>query len=228
MSTSDPLQHGNVDEAISYARRCLQQKLVPELTYHNLTHTFEHVMPAALDLADRCGVSREEKDLLAVAVAFHDIGWIVKGKGHERIGADMARQKLPTFGFSTLQVERIVSMILATQMPHQPTSLLDSILIDADMAILSRDDFWLCNDELRAELELLGTHLSDSEWLESQLAFLEVHRYFTLVAVADREKVKQKHILELRQRLEDCYSKREGSLNEYTLTDSLEHSENDG
>ena len=228
MSGENQLKNGNVDEAIAYARQCMEQKLMPELRYHNLTHTFEHVMPAALELADLCGVSQEEKQLLMVAVAFHDTGWIFKGHGHERISAALARKKLPALGFSKRQVDRITSMILATQMPHQPTCLLDSILIDADMAILSRDDFWLCNDELRAELELLGEPLSDSEWYESQLAFLEKHRYFTNVAIAGREQAKQKHILELHQRLEACYAEAERPLNGHTPIESLVKSESDG
>jgi uncharacterized protein len=216
-----------VVEAISYARRCLKQKLIPELTYHNLTHTFEHVLPAAMDLADRCGVTQEEKELLAVAVAFHDIGWIVQGPGHERIGARMARQKLPDFGFTNRHIERITAMILATRLPHRPTCLLERILIDADMTILTRDDFWECNRELRDELEVLGQPLSDRQWYKIQLAFLETHRYFTDVAVAEREQVKQQHILELRRRLAACEAEPDLPLNRRSQDESLVQSEND-
>lgn len=215
---------GNVDEAISYARQCLQQQLAPELTYHNLAHTFEQVMPAAMNLAERYGVSQEEKDLLAVAVAFHDIGWIVQGPGHERIGADLARQKLPSFGFSERQIERIATLILATQMPHQPKDLLENILVDADLAILSRDDFWECNARLRAETEMLGNSMSDCQWYENQLAFFEAHRFFTDGALDDRDQVKQQHVFEMRRRLAICEA---GSSNGQSRANPLVKSEND-
>jgi uncharacterized protein len=204
VSGDEQLSGGNVKGAIVYARQCMQQELAPELTYHNMTHTFEHVMPAAMELADLCGVSPEEKDLLAVAVAFHDLGWIVQGRGHEQLGAEMARRQLPAFGFNDQQIDSIVSMILATRMPPRSTCLLDSIIIDADMAILSRDDFRSCNNQLRMEIEALGEPLSDRQWYESQLAFLEQHRYFTDVAAAHYEPIKQQHILELRHSLDDC------------------------
>jgi len=228
VSDKDPLQNSSVKQAIDYARQCMENKLIPELTYHNLTHTFDQVMPAAMELADKVGVSSEEKALLAVAVAFHDIGWIVKGQGHELIGAKIARKKLPEFGFSDQQIKSITTMIMATRMPHQPTCLLDEILIDADMAILSRDDFWLCNDLLRAELEVLGEPITDHQWYKNQLAFLEKHRYFTDVDVAPREQVKQKHKRELKQRLVACDPEQGRSKNGKSPSGSLVKSERDG
>ena len=228
MSTINRPNYGDVAEAIHYARQCLKEKLPPQLTYHNLKHTFEHVLPAAMDLADRCGLTQEEKDLLAVAVAFHDIGWIVQGTGHERIGADMARKELPDFGFTEQQIERIASMILATKLPHQPTCLLDSIMIDADMAVLSRDDFWHCNGELRCEVELLGETMSDRLWYEGQLSFLEAHHYFTEAAVAAYEPAKQEHILELRHLLETSEAEADLPQTRLSPAESLVESENDG
>lgn len=228
MSEVDRREKADVDGAIAHAQRCLQENLAPELTYHNLAHTFEHVLPAAMDLADRCEVPQEKKDLLAVAAAYHDIGWIVQGRGHERIGAKLARQKLPEFGFTERQIERITALILATRMPHRPKNLLDRILIDADMAVLSRDDFWQCNDELRAEMKVLGQPMSDRDWYKSQLAFLEAHRYFTPVAVARRERVKQGHIHELRRRLEAYEAEPDPVPNGRSETESVTKSESDG
>jgi len=125
----------------------------------------------------------------------------------------MARQKLPGFGFTEQQIELITALILATRLPHKPTSLLERILVDADMIILTREDFWQCHGELRDEMEILGEPLSDRQWYESQLAFLETHHYFTDVAIADREQVKQQRILELRQRLTACGEEPYLSLN---------------
>lgn len=227
MSDSEPIKNAFVEEAISYARQCMEEKLVPELTYHNLKHTFEHVMPAAMELAEKHGVGGTDQALLAVAVAFHDMGWIIQGKGHERISAMMARQKLPEFGFTEDQINKITDLILATQLPHRPRYLLEEILIDADMAVLSRDDFWQCHDELRAEMEVLGKPLSDVDWYRSQLTFLEDHRYFTDVAVEDREQAKREHMQELRRRLEACNPRSGRYTNGQSRSKSLVKSEKD-
>jgi hypothetical protein len=101
-------------------------------------------------------------------------------------------------------------------------------MIDADMTILSRDDFWLCNDMLRAELEVLGEPLTDRQWYKNQLAFMEQHRYFTDVDVAARERVKQRHKHEVYQRLEACAPETSRSLNGDSPAGSLVKSERDG
>ena len=201
MSEIERLQKTDVKGAMAYARQRLQRELAPELTYHNLAHTFEHVLPTALELADHHQVAPPEQELLAVAVAFHDIGWTVQGHGHERIGAQLARQVLPNFGFTAEQIDRVAGLILATQMPHRPNNLLDQILIDADMDLLGRDDFWQRNSDLRAEMAALGEPMSDRQWYQEQLAFLEAHRYFTAVSMARREPGKQQHIAEVRRLL---------------------------
>ncbi|MGD8805626.1 MAG: HD domain-containing protein [Chloroflexota bacterium] len=151
VSETDRVQQTDVKGAMAYARQRLQQELAPELAYHNLAHTFEHVLLTALELAAHYQVALHEKELLAVVAAFHDIGWTVQGQRHERVGAQLARQVLPDFGFLAEQVERVAGLVLAMQMPHRTNSLLDQILIDADMDLLGRDDFWQRNNHLRAE-----------------------------------------------------------------------------
>ena len=187
--------------AIEFARRRMEHELPPELSYHNLAHTFDDVLPAALHLADLCNLNEDEKNLLAVAAAFHDFGWIKPGAKHEQISADIAREVLPSFGFSQEQIETIAGIIMATHMPHTPSNLLEEILVDADLDVLGRDDFWLRNEELRAEIMCNGDRISDAEWYAYQLKFLEEHQYFTDAARQLRDKCKKRHEAELMRRL---------------------------
>ena len=53
-------------------------------------------------------------------------------------------------------------------------------MADADLDVLGRDDFMLCNNNLRNELALLGQEFSDFEWCASQLQFLKSHTYSLL------------------------------------------------
>ena len=68
--------------ALLYARSRMQKELAPELCYHGLEHTFEHVLPAAMQLAEWYELDQEEVRLLEIAAAFHDIGWIDGGVEH--------------------------------------------------------------------------------------------------------------------------------------------------
>jgi uncharacterized protein len=191
----------DVDGAIEYARRRMERELETGLTYHNLDHTFEEVLPMTLKLADLYHLDGNNVMLLAVAAAYHDIGWVIQSQEHETIGVEIARKVLPNYGFNTDQIECIGKLIMATRLPQNPTTLLEKILVDADMDSLGREDFWLRNEDLRVELALDGVLLTIEEWYWKQLEFLKSHTFFTAGARLLRREQKQKNIKELKRRL---------------------------
>jgi predicted metal-dependent HD superfamily phosphohydrolase len=191
----------DVEGAIEYAKGRMERELEPGLTYHNFAHTFNEVLPMTLKLADLYHLSGDDVMLLAVAAAYHDIGWVVQGHEHEAIGVEIARQVLPTYGFNTELIERIGEMIMATRLPQNPSNLLEEILVDADMDSLGREDFWSRNEDLRVELARDGELLTIEEWYWKQLEFLKSHTFFTDGARLLRRKQKKKNIKELKRRL---------------------------
>jgi predicted metal-dependent HD superfamily phosphohydrolase len=198
--------------AVAYARSRMERELAPELQYHGLHHTFDLVLPVAIKLAELSEIDINDVDLLRVAVAFHDIGWIVEGNEHEKEGIRIAHDVLPSFGFQDDQIDCIAGMIRATRTPQSPRTLLEQIMADADLDVLGREDFWKRNQDLRTERSLNGQRMSDEEWYLSQLHFLETHSYFTDAARQLRDEGKQAHIEEIKQRLEQS---REASLPQY-------------
>jgi hypothetical protein len=71
-------------------------------------------------------------------------------------------------------------------------------MVDADLDVLGRDNFWPRNHALRAEREALaGQQSTDDEWYGSQLAFMRAHRYFTASAQNLRQAHKQRHMDEM-------------------------------
>ncbi len=200
------------DGAVAYARSRMEQELAPEMRYHGLRHTFDLVLPAAMRLAKLYDIDQPDIDILKVAAAFHDIGWIVEGNEHEKQGVLIAREVLPSFGFQHDQIDRVAGIIMATRTPQSPKNLLEKIMADADLDVLGREDFWERNQDLRTERSLNGHRMSDEEWYLSQLNFLEVHSYFTDAAKQLRDEDKQTHIEEIKQRLEQS---REASLPQY-------------
>lgn len=191
----------DVEGAIEYAKRRMERELEPGLTYHNLAHTFDEVLPMTLKLADLYHLDGNDVTLLAVAAAYHDIGWVIQSHEHEAIGVDICRQVLPAYGFNKDQIERIGEMIMATRLPQHPANLLEAILVDADMDSLGREDFWSRNEDLRVELAREGELLTIEEWYWKQLEFLKSHTFFTDGARLLRREQKKKNIQELKRRL---------------------------
>ena len=182
------------EAAQQYALARLERELPPELTYHNLWHTRDDVLPAVRRLAAMAGIGEHEARLLEIAASYHDIGFTVQRQEHERIGAEIVAQVLPGFGFSQVQVATIQGMIMATQLPQSPRTPLEEILVDADLDVLGRDDCWQRSQHLRNELAASGTQISDERWYSSQLQMLQDHHYWTAAAQSLRGQGKQKNI----------------------------------
>jgi hypothetical protein len=98
--------------------------------------------------------------LLAVAAAFHDAGFIQQRPKNEPIGASMAAKAMAESGrFSKAEQELVQQMILDTTLvlegPAQiSNSRLSPWLLDADLANLGREDFWLQTELLAKELNI--------------------------------------------------------------------------
>ncbi len=180
--------------AIGYALSHLERELGSELTYHNLWHTVEDVLPAVRRLAGMSGISASDMQLLEVAAAYHDIGYVIDRQEHERAGAEVVAQVLPGFGFTSEQVAAVQGMILATRLPQSPRSPLEEILADADLDVLGREDSLARSQALRAELAAFGAPTDEIEWGRRQLKFFREHRYFTAAARNLREEGERRNI----------------------------------
>lgn len=191
----------DVNGALEYARRRMRRELPSRLTYHNYDHTFDEVLPATLSLGDVYHLGEDKMILLAIAAAYHDIGWVIQGTDHETIGVGIAQEVLPTFGFSNGALDRIAGMIMATKLPQSPTNRLEEIMVDADLDVLGREDYWPRSEDLRLELTLGGEEVSLEEWYMRQKGFLESHTYYTTAAQILRNKQKQKNLLDLKRRI---------------------------
>ena len=100
------------------------------------------------------------------------MGFIKTYKGHEQEGCKLARKHLPDFGCSAEDVERICSMIMATEIPQNPTNLLEQVICDADLDYLGTDRFKKIGDTLLKELTARGQGMDLESWNKLQLDFL--------------------------------------------------------
>lgn len=179
----------HVQEAIDHILGRLDREIAPTLFYHGPHHTRD-VMVALEPLAAAEGITGEDLDLLRVAAAYHDCGFLIDHRDHERIGCEIARGVLPGLGFSEQQIRVVEGMIMATKVPQQPKNLLEEVLCDADLDYLGRADVQPIADSLFEELKALQI-VSDLEtWNRIQVKFLSGHAYHTAFSKRERAPLK--------------------------------------
>ena len=191
----------NYYKAERHIIRVLEQGLSEKLHYHSIEHSID-VVKAVERLALLEGITDEGLFLLKTAATYHDAGFVEQYDKNEPIGARLAEEILPKYGYTDQHIATIKELIYVTQIPHQPKNKLEEIMCDADLDYLGRDDFHDIADRLRRELREHGKIDSDRKWDEIQIHFLTAHRYFTDTAITTRQEKKLENIQEIRDRLE--------------------------
>lgn len=171
----------------------LQEKLPKHLYYHNYKHTIDVVNQAEL-IGYGEGVNDEQILLLKTAALFHDTGHTIASPGHERLSCDIAREWLPKYNYSPSQIDQICDIIMATELPPTPQTLLQRIICDSDLDYLGRTDFIPISNQLFEELKAQNVITDLNEWNKLQVKFLTGHQFFTATSQRLREVSKQKQI----------------------------------
>lgn len=190
----------NGPQAIEHILDLMRRALPDNLIYHGVAHTIM-VLEAAEKIARVEGLPEKETQLLKVAAAFHDCGFIISYKEHEARSCDIANAELPAFGFSGEEIAIINRMIMCTRLPQQPSTPSECILCDADLDYLGGDDYFRIATGLHEELLLNGAEMDDSKWLKVQIGFLESHTYWTQYARQILQPGKDAVLSELKTRL---------------------------
>lgn len=195
----------NYYKAERHIIKILENGLTDNLHYHSIGHA-KDVVRAIERLALMEGVTDEGLFLLKSAATYHDAGFVEQYDKNEPIGARLAEEILPKYGYTEQHIQTIKELIFVTQIPHKPTNKLEEIICDADLDYLGRDDFHEIADRLRRELREHGKIDSDRKWDEIQVQFLTSHRYFTETAIKSRKEKKLKNLEEVKERLiKDVY-----------------------
>ncbi len=184
-----------------YILNRLENELPHYLYYHNVKHTMDVLIGVEV-IGTAEGVNDEDLLHLKTAALFHDMGQIVQSAGHEEISCAFAREILPEYLYSSEDIEKICSIIMATQLPPNPQNLLQRIICDADLDYLGRTDFIPVSDSLYDELRCQNLIGSKNDWNHIQIKFISNHSYFTDFAKTNREVNKQNQIERLKNIIE--------------------------
>lgn len=178
------------NEAIDHILKFMQQELPDRLRYHSLEHTLG-VIRSSEYIAKKHKLPSEDLNLLLTAAAYHDSGFTQSYKNHEAIGCEIVLETLPKFDYNPEQIALIQKMILATKIPQSPSSLPEKILCDADLDYLGGGKYGEISESLYDEFGLNGLDISEANWLDMQINFLESHHYWTDFALSVLKPKKQ-------------------------------------
>ena len=190
----------NYKKSEQHILRQLEEGLPAYYYYHSLGHTLD-VRDAAERIARAENLSEDDVVLLKTAALYHDAGFLMQYENNEAIGADMAARDLPAFGFSDYQINTIKKLIMSTQVPQTASNAMESVICDADLDYLGRDDFEDISKRLYEELKKLNKVSSAREWDEIQDRFLTAHSYYTVTSITQRSAKKAEHLEKIRMRL---------------------------
>jgi predicted metal-dependent HD superfamily phosphohydrolase len=155
-----------------YVYKLFKSKLSKKLVYHNYRHTYETVNEAQ-DLGEQQGLNADQLQDLLLAAWFHDTGYINTYTGHEEESVRMAREWLQEQQYPQDRIELIANCIYATKHNVKPTTLLEELLVDADISNIGKDTFFSTAELLRVEWEIFqDKFFSDREWAQFQMDFL--------------------------------------------------------
>ncbi len=156
----------------------LNTKISEDLSYHSTAHTL-YVLDKAMYIAEKTGVTKKELFLIKLAALYHDIGFINGIENHEKESCKIAKRSLKKFGISKTDIDKILGMIMATQIPQSPKTMLEKIVADADLEYLGTKNFKAFADLLFKEKKFQDKKLTRSAWNKIQKDFILSHHYHT-------------------------------------------------
>jgi len=182
----------------------LVNKLNKSISFHTLQHTQE-VVAAADKIAQSQQLTEEDRLALLIAAWFHDTGYTSgKSKDHETVSVQLAEQFMSTHHCTPEFTIKVIGCINATRMPQHPHNLIEEIICDADLFHLGTSDFKEKSRLLRQEIREFGEEeLSKKQWRQNNITFLQSHHYFTTYAKTNLQPVKEKHLAELKEKIEE-------------------------
>lgn len=188
-----------LEAAKAFVTQYLKENLPAEYVYHDLQHT-QQVVEAIKQLSLQINLPPKDLEMLTLAGWFHDTGYKDGAEGHEKRSCTLLKEFLTQHNYKPEEIALMEDCIMATKVPQRPQSLHEKIICDADLAHLGNEHYWDRTGRVRQELMLTrGMVMSEQEWVDFELNFMEVHNYHTEVAQDLFEKRKQKHIKQLRK-----------------------------
>lgn len=191
-----------LNDTRTYVLSILTTRTPIENFYHDVNHTKE-VVKSAIEIGIGEKLSEDELEMVQIAAWFHDVGYIEKTDGHEKVSVEYARKFLTELHYPSKKTEIIIGAILVTKIPQKPKNKFEKILCDADLFHLGKETFFDRNDKYRVEYENhLGHKLSERDWLAKTIDFVNDQNFHTNYAKRNFNDQKKENLRILNEQLQ--------------------------
>lgn len=195
-----------LQKSAKYVSDLINGKITEDFHYHNLQHTKE-VVEAAIEIGKNSNLKSDELEILLLGAWFHDTGILFDYFVHEEKSIEISSEFLLRENFPAKKIDRVADVIIATKMPHNPSSPLQEIICDADIAHMAYKNFAEKSELLRKEWESLnGKKYSDYDWLQINVDFLLENPFYTEYALKNWNKRKEKNLKQFQERMRNLYN----------------------
>jgi len=177
------LRLGDLEEKIF---QDILSELPAYLHFHHLDYA-KKIYDQSFLLCRSEEIEQEDRLLIRTAALMLFTGLTQAYQNFENRSSVLTREILPEFGYSETQIDHISNLILATKMPFEPSSKLDTILIDARMEYLGWPDYTDQIKRLYQELKEAGSKINGQQFKKHQLELLYKFEFYTLAAKRLRE-----------------------------------------
>lgn len=192
-----------VMEAEAFVTKFFEQHTYEGLYFHNLEHT-QNVVRRSTEIADHEGATEEDKAAIRIAAWFHDTGHLTGGiEDHEARSVELMKEFLQEHAVDIPEFSATVSgCIMATKLPHEPSTLAQQIMCDADTYHFGTPEFRLTNKAVKKEFKARGYESLAKDWLQKSFKMLASQHYFTNYCQDTLATSKQDNLEWLRLKLE--------------------------
>lgn len=197
-----PSDNKLLSEIKDHVTQFITEKVSKDYVYHDLDHTMQ-VLEGVRAIGVAMNLTEEELEILQIAACFHDTGYDQGPAKHEERSCAYATDFLNERGFNKVRIQEVIRCIMATKIENHPTDMLGKVIRDADFTHLGNKSYWDRCGRVRQELVLTKKLLmTDQEWTEFELRFMNSHQYLTEAAEKLYGGQKRKHIRSLKKRLQ--------------------------
>jgi len=167
-----------IESTKEYVGGFIGDHFTEKICYHNIDHTLG-VVEACQIIGKNTEISDFDLEKVIVAAWFHDAGYYLGCKDHEKESARIAKEFLLSENLNSIYINEVSNCILSTKIPQHPKSLLEKILCDADLYHLSSDLFFSRSALLLREINLENQVFTTLSWMVATRDFMESHRFHT-------------------------------------------------
>lgn len=166
---------GDIEKVRRYARQNM-----PNKPFHNFQH--------AERVADVASSNSNRPELLRAAGYLHDVKQSSHPQNHEERGAQIAREKLPEWGYTDEEAQTVADAIMGTVLFQTPSTSVGKIMSDADTHNFGLPFQKFKKISLRVKKEENPSATEEEWWTENVIPLLENHSYYVLNQYANQKR----------------------------------------